>query len=90
MIMTSASTATSAFAADGVGTADFVGVGGEAPTPPEEEPPHPDLGDGGAWGRWAGLGRRKKKRLVKQEDEEIVAIIEQAAPHLMQHRRTLH
>lgn len=87
MVMTGASRADAAISADGVGTADFDGFGG-APAPPAPAAA-PLPGEGGAWARWSGIGR-KRRREIEREDLELIAIIKEAAPHLMQHHRTLH
>ena len=83
------SEATAAMLSEGVGDASFVGEAGGAPEPEPAPSPVPEVGGGGAYGRPSYLKARRRKRL-KQEDEELIAIIQQAAPYLMRARRTLH
>lgn len=82
------STATATFASDGTGAASFEGVGGEEPEPAPTPARVPDVG-GGAWPRPNYIKARRKKKLL-EEDEELIAVLKQAAPYLLQGRRRLH
>lgn len=65
----------------------YSGIAADAPAAPPITFP-PEMGGGGAWGRWSGiLKRRQQKRALAQEDQELIAIIKEAAPHLMQHKK---
>jgi len=87
LTMTGASLATSALAADGTGEAQFEGEGAALPEPAA---PVPLTGDAGAYPRRSAFERAKRRRELEREDEELIAIIKQFAPELMQHRRILH
>lgn len=81
-----AATSAAEFSAEGVGTATAVGDGGEAEE--VEAPVQP--GEGGPGGNARQDHAQKKKRRLKREDEEIIALIKQMAPQIFQYRRTLH
>ncbi len=56
----------------------------------EAEAPSVPTQEGGAWGHRSSRLRQKERRQLKREDDEIIAIIQQLAPDIMQHHRRLH
>ena len=74
---------------EGSSTAEAVGED-STPGVPGENQEASQVGVGGAWGHYSGLRKKKAKREIEREEKELIAIIEQMAPYIMQHRRVLH